>query len=232
MSIPSYSSIHKNIGRLYIIHQCLNACNTIMSATSPYIDLSTSPTCWHMLWYPFHSVSPFHYSHYTLTLINCSLQSIHNTLISFVALKLFIQQGHWYFLVLVFPGCIVPAVPNGGRSNAPSLLISKGFCIPFSSMVDIKFCVGDVTLQPMYFADVMDKSRFSASSLKCLLWYLPLYYSEIIIVYPTACSNVVFPFFHFTSFLLLLFPVFALASFHSLQVRTALALVSFLPLQV
>ena len=75
---------------VYIIIICLYAYNDVFNL-QPRLG-STLP-------------SPFYFSAF----INTSLQSMHITLISFVARKLFPHEGHLYFLVLHFGflGCIL-----------------------------------------------------------------------------------------------------------------------------
>lgn len=125
-------------------------------------------------------------SSYFSTFINTSLQSIHITLISFVARKLFPHDGHLYFLVLHFGfwGCILflsvspsplPFLGKTIMSMMPSLLISMGFSIPCSFSTFLNSPLGSVLLHPMYFPCDMISPLFSAYSLNFLLWYLPFW---------------------------------------------------------
>ena len=129
-------------------------------------------------------------SFYFSSTMYCSLQSIQRTLIVLVARKLLPQHGQIYFLVDCFGylGLIVgatatpipstpsvpplPSFPNKSKIK-PSLLMSSGFSIPCYFKTSTNPSLGVVTLQPIPSALVIINPRFSASTLKFLLWYLP-----------------------------------------------------------
>lgn len=132
--------------------------------------------------FPFIFITYTSKSFYFSAFIKTSLQSMHITLISFVARKLFPHERHLYFLVLHlgFLGCILflsvspspPPFPGKTvMSMIPSLLISMGFFIPCSFSTFLNASPGSVILQPMYCPCDIIKPLFSASSLNFLLWY-------------------------------------------------------------